>query len=153
MARIVIENILILCIGDICRSPVAEGLLKKKSAAIDFPVQVVSAGLHAMVGAPADATAQSLMQAVAGDISAHRARQVNQAMILEADLIVTMDRAQQRQIESKFPTACGKVHRLGKWGDFEVLDPYKRPLIVFKQVFSLIEEGIEDWCRVLRNKR
>lgn len=148
-----IENVLMVCIGNICRSPLAEGLLKKKAQANGVSMSVSSAGLSALTGAPADLNAQALMRSIEGDISDHRARQVEKAMVLQADLILTMDLAQQREIESKFPMTCGKVHRLGKWGQFDIMDPYRRPWVVFEQVFSLIDVGIEDWCRVLWNKR
>lgn len=139
------NNILILCLGNICRSPMAEGLLKSMANARDKNVMVSSAGITALVNHPAHEIAIELMQQKNIDINAHRARQVNNEMLLAAELILVMDSEQQRTITSNFPSICGKVHKLGKWSGFEIPDPYRRPRRAFEQALLLIEQGLQDW--------
>lgn len=148
------QNVLIVCLGNICRSPMGEGLLKHKLAQSYPHVKVSSAGITALVGKPADALAQQIMLEKNGiDISQHRAQQLTQELLLQMDLILVMDQAQQKEIEFKFPSICGRVHRLGKWGGFDIIDPYKRPIQIFDQVFTLIDESVNEWQKRLWNKR
>ena len=105
-----INNILVICIGNICRSPMAEGLLQRA-----FPGRTVhSAGIGAMIGHPADPFSLQIMQELGIDISAHRARSLNTAMVSAADIILTMDLEQKRFIEQRYASARGKVFRLGE---------------------------------------
>ena len=144
-----INKILIVCIGNICRSPMAEALLASKLAGT-FPLaSVSSAGLGAMVGWPADPLAQELMLERGIDISAHRARQALPDIVLDADLILTMSSGQQLELEGRIPTVRGQVHRLGKWSEYDISDPYKRPKRAFEQALILIEQSVDDWYRKL----
>lgn len=132
-----IRNVLFVCIGNICRSPMAEALF-----AHALPDRVVcSAGLQALVGHGADQCAIELMQERGIDISEHRAQQLASWMVHESDLIVTMDRDQQRYIESTYHAARGKVRPLleGAWSG--VPDPYRQGRRAFRHSLELIEVG------------
>lgn len=134
-----ISNILVICIGNICRSPMAEGLLKRA-----LPEKTVrSAGIGAMIGHPADPFAIQLMQEQGIDIGAHRAQSLMTWMVSEADVILTMDLEQKRYIEQKYPTAKGKAFRLGEFGQYDIPDPYRQDLAVFRQAYSLIAQGVD----------
>ncbi|KAF3996064.1 low molecular weight protein-tyrosine-phosphatase [Glaciimonas immobilis] len=134
-----IGNILVLCVGNICRSPMAEGLLKRA-----LPEQTVrSAGIGAMIGYPADPFAIQLMQGQDIDISAHRGQSLMSWMVSEADIILVMDLDQKRFIEQKHPTSKGKVFRLGEFDKYDIPDPYQRDLAVFRQTYSLISKGVD----------
>ena len=144
-----ISSILVICIGNICRSPIGEAMFKNRLAHIIPTVDVSSAGLGAMVGHNADPISQELMLAKGIDISEHKARQITSEIAFASDLILTMSTEQQQQVESKFPSLRGRVHRIGKWGEFDVPDPFKRPKEIFEQAFYLIEQGVDEWYRTL----
>ena len=144
-----VKNILIICIGNICRSPMGAALLKALLTQNQTDVQIHSAGLQAMVGYPADPFSQELMQLKGLDISTHRAQQATPELLFNAELILTMCSNQQRQIEKHYPGTRGRVHRLGRWEGFDIPDPYKRPRVIFEQTLTLIEQGINDWYRKL----
>lgn len=144
-----IQNILVICIGNICRSPIGEALLASKLHIEHPSVKVSSAGLGALVNHPADPISVALMKNREIDISTHRARQATSELIFASDLILTMTTDQQERIEQKYPSTRGRVHRIGKWGGFDVPDPYKRPLIIFEQALALIDQGIEEWYNKL----
>ena len=88
------QNILVICQGNICRSPVAEAMLKQ---ALPHK-QVQSAGLTAMVDHGAEPTAAEIATAAGLDVSAHKARQLDSDIIQWADLILTMSQHQRRQL-------------------------------------------------------
>lgn len=142
-----IKNVLIVCIGNICRSPIAEALLSTAVKKLHPEVIIQSAGLSALVGQPAHPISQELMLSKNIDISQHRAQQITQELLFSADLILTMDSEQQRFLEKKYPSILGKVHRIGKWQGYDIQDPFKRPKIIYEQTLYLIEQGLEDWCQ------
>ena len=140
------KNILVVCIGNICRSPMAEGLLKQALAAANKDDCIVSsAGLGALVNHPPDPKACQLMIEKGIDISDYRACQLNKEMIRKADLILVMESAHKIAIEESEPSAKGKVFRLGEWGKFDISDPYKQDISAFVKSFNLIEQGIALW--------
>lgn len=137
------ENILIVCIGNICRSPMAEALLKESLK--DKRHHISSAGLGALVDHAPDKTAIQLMLAQGIDISEYRATQITQELIRKADLILVMEAKHKESIENKDPSAKGKVFRLGEWGKFDIPDPYKKDRQAFVDALNLIETGVIEW--------
>ncbi len=109
---------------------------------------VSSAGIAALVGRPADPVAVELLAERGIDLSAHRARQLTPEMIRSADLVLVMEAAQQQEIERLSKAARGRVHRLGRFGDFEVEDPYRLPRSAFERALRQIERGLDDFDRV-----
>lgn len=146
-----IRNILIVCVGNICRSPIAEILFAKRFEDAVLSVGVSSAGLGALVDYPAHDVAYELMLERGLDLSGHRARQLSADIVFASDLILTMSSEQQKQVELNYPSTCGRVHRLGKWGCYDVPDPFQRPRLVFEQSLALIEQGVDEWYRKLWN--
>ncbi len=136
-----IRRVLVVCIGNICRSPMAEGLLKR--ALPDR--QISSAGLAALVGHGADPIAVQIMAEQGIDIGAHRARMVTDALVRESDLILVMDSQQQQQIAAEYPHARGKVYRLGETSKQDIHDPYRQSADVFRSSFDLISIGSGAW--------
>ncbi len=145
-----IKNILILCLGNICRSPIAEALFIARFTQEGLgDIVVSSAGLGAFVDKPADEIGQALMLEKGFNISAHRARIISQDILFGSDLILTMSTDQQKQVKLNYPAMCGRVHRLGKWGGYDVPDPYLRPKLIFEQALALIEQGVHEWYMTL----
>ncbi len=138
------SRILMVCVGNICRSPMAEGELRHRLSSRGIAAVVESAGLHALVGRPADEIAQALMGERGIDIAQHRARQLTPELIRSFELILVMEAEQQREVESIMPGARGRVHRLGRWGGFDVPDPYRRDRAAFEGALALILRGLDD---------
>jgi protein-tyrosine phosphatase len=136
-----VKSFLVICEGNICRSPMAQGLL---STALP-QAEVRSAGLGAMVGMPADETAMRLMQARGIDIGAHRAIQVTRELCVRSDIVLVMDVEQRQRLENLYPQVCGRVFRVGEYTKRDIPDPYRQPERVFQQALSLIDEGVREW--------
>ena len=144
-----IRHILVVCVGNICRSPMAEALLRSALRGQDG-ITVESAGLGALVGHPADDFAVELMDELGEDISAHRARQIHPDMVRAADLVLVMEAGHRRAIDDADPTARGKVHRLGEWQDRDIDDPYRQPKAAFADALKEIEEGVTAWAKKIK---
>ena len=142
------KNILFVCVGNICRSPSAEYMLR--DAVAERGIQVASAGLGALVDHGVDATAQALLLEHGLDASAHRARQISGSILAQADLVLTMERKHVRRITEIAPEASGKTFLLGKWQqDREIADPYRQHRAAFEHVYGLMAEGVASWARHL----
>ncbi|MEM9056344.1 MAG: low molecular weight protein-tyrosine-phosphatase [Pseudomonadota bacterium] len=138
-------SILLLCTGNICRSPMAQAVLQAELAARSVDVAVESAGTGALVDHPADPIAIELMAERGLDIEAHRGRQLTGGMLRAFPLILVMESGQRRHVERRWPLARGRVHDLGRWSDFDVPDPYKAGRGAFESSLALIDRGVDDW--------
>ena len=144
-----IRHILVVCVGNICRSPMAEALLRHELRGQDgFTVE--SAGLGALVGHPASEHSVALMDGLGLDISAHRARQIHPDLVADADLVLVMEAGHRRAIDDADPTARGKFHRLGEWHGKVIIDPFRRPLAAYEVALEDIQAGVASWVKRLK---
>ena len=137
--------ILVLCEGNHCRSPIAEGLLR---AELGPGIRVESAGLAAQEGCPPHPEAVRLMAEHGIDITGCRSRSLTPALALEADLILVMDEEQKRWCAAQVPSARGRIHLLGCWlpsGRREIADPFGRDTGAFQSAFELIRQSVVSW--------
>lgn len=143
------KSILIVCIGNICRSPTGEALLKSKLEGKN--IQVSSAGLGALVGKPVDATATQVMEAAGYQLPDHQARQLTPDMLRAADLVLVMENKHLQAVHSMVPEARGKSFLFGKWLDnCEVPDPYRQQLPAFEHVFRILDEASSAWLPYIK---
>lgn len=140
------NSVLVVCVGNICRSPMGAVVAKHLLPA----ARVESAGLGALVGKPADPIAQVLMQERGLDLADHRARQLTPEIVRDFELILVMESWQVREVEKISPAAKGRVFRLGHWGGFEIPDPYRQPREAFERALDAIDKGLADLKVALR---
>ena len=136
------DNIVVVCIGNICRSPTAEMML-----AAQLPSKKISsAGLGALVGHDMDATAKQVAESHGLVCPPHQARQLDNVICSAADLLLVMSKQQRNEVMRQFPTAGGKTFLLSHWdGGHDIADPYQRDLETFEHVYKLIEQACKAW--------
>ena len=130
-------RILVVCTGNICRSPMAEGMLKQYLPAdLRKAVEVRSAGTHAHSGLPAEPNAVQAMKELSVDISGHRSCLVDAEMAGAADSILVMERSHEVFLRHLIPERPNSVHLLGNFGgeltSGEIDDPYGSKLEVYR---------------------
>lgn len=135
-------RILTVCVGNICRSPVAAALLKER-----LPDHAVaSAGIAAVVGSDVDLTARDVAEAAGVAVGEHVARQFTREIGEQYDLILVLEGGHKRQIERIAPELSGRIMRLTRWNsDADIPDPYRRDREFHEYVFALIEEATTAW--------
>lgn len=150
------RRILFFCMGNICRSPTAEGVMRAKLAAARLDVEVDSAGTHGYhVGAPPDERAQEHAARRGYDLSPLRARQLVAADFTRFDLVLGMDADNIARAERLCPR--GERHKLKLLmayaphaGRPDVPDPYYGGDAGFEEVLDLVETACEGLLQTLR---
>ncbi len=142
------QRLLVVCTGNICRSPVGEALLRRALSG----GHIESAGLGAVVGEGVDPRARRLAEADGLDVGGHVARQLDAALVQSADLILVMSESQRHAIAQRYPAATGKVLRFGHWlpgGGADIVDPYGGSDERFARVHERLVEAAAGWARRL----
>ncbi|MBC7631150.1 glycosyltransferase [Aeromicrobium sp.] len=165
-------RVLLVCSGNICRSPVAERLLQSRSLA-GAVVHAESAGTGALVGEPIHPQMVDVMRASGVELAEFAARQLMPHMIQAADLVLTMTREQRATVLRLDPRALAKTFTLtecaalvisaGSFGsaeslaarrpyialepsDYDIPDPYRRRDNAFQQAFASINKAVDILC-------
>jgi len=152
-------KILLVCTGNICRSPTAEGVLKRLAGESGVSLTVESAGTHDYhVGKPPDERATEHARRRGYNLSALRARQLEPGDFEVFDLVLAMDRGHLRILER----LCPREHRgkLRLFMDFapglggaEVPDPYYGRPEEFELVLDLVEAGARGLLEMIQKSR
>ena len=149
-----IRSVLVVCIGNICRSPLGERMLKSKLEELGSQIQVSSAGLYALVGHAADADASSVAQEHGVDMGGHAARQFTHELGSKADLILVMEPGHKTDLEGRAPGLSGKTMLFDQWtGAKGIADPYRRSRDFHEAVFQQVESAANAWVKKLAPKR
>ena len=152
------RRILFFCMGNICRSPTAEGVMRAKLAAAGLDVEVDSAGTHGYhVGAPPDERSQEHALKRGYDLGSLRARKLIAEDFTRFDLVLAMDEDNLANAQALCPSA--QRHRLKLLLDYapqagkrHVPDPYYGGAAGFDEVLDLVEQACDGLVASLRTR-
>lgn len=140
-----------VCVGNICRSPVGERVLAHNLAQKGSAITVSSAGIGALVGHAADETAAEVAAAHGVSLDGHIARQFNRAIGQAHDLILVMEPGHKREITRVVPDLSGRVMLFDQWtGAKGIADPYRQSRAFHEEIFGLVKVAAEAWSQKLR---
>lgn len=141
-----IDSVLTICTGNICRSPLAEGLLRQRAPAL----RLSSAGIGAVVGGRMPEAAAEIAARENLPLEDHRGKQVTRPMLQQHDVVMVMEAGQKQWLVSKYPESRGRVFLLSHWtGNADIEDPYRLDADVFERVYKQIEQGVAAWIERL----
>lgn len=137
-----VQSVLVVCVGNICRSPLGERLLRRALP----DLEIASAGIAAVVGAPADATALQAAAEIGVDLGGHIARQLSADLGRRAELILVMEPGHRREIQARFPQLSGRVMLFDQWsGGQGIPDPYRKSFETHRSSRDLILAAAQAW--------
>ncbi|MZP35793.1 arsenate reductase/protein-tyrosine-phosphatase family protein [Klebsiella pneumoniae] len=140
------NSILVVCTGNICRSPIGERLLRTFLPG----KKIDSAGTGALIDHSADESAFRVASLHGISLKEHHARQFTSSLGRQYDLILVMEKHHLSEIGKIAPEARGKTMLFGHWlNDREIPDPYRKSDEAFLSVYILIEQASKAWAEKL----
>ena len=144
-----VQSILVVCVGNICRSPTGERLLRARLPGL----RIESAGLSALVGSAADGRSAAVAEAQGVSLAGHVARQFTPAMGTGFDLILVMESAHRARIARMAPQLLGRTMLFDHWtGSRGIPDPYGRLAEMYESTFSRLSAAADAWSVRLRKR-
>ena len=140
------QRILIVCDGNICRSPTVAEMLQK----LKPELAISSAGLVGLEGHDMEPNAREVAMNNGLDCGTHSARKLTSEMCSDSDLILVMESRQKDRLSQKFPEASGKAFLLTHWnGKNDIPDPYKRGRDAFERIYPMMDAATKAWAEKL----
>ncbi|MBS0857083.1 MULTISPECIES: protein tyrosine phosphatase [unclassified Tatumella] len=137
------NSILVVCTGNICRSPIGERLLRQA-----LPDKTIdSAGVGALVDHEADSSAIAVAGQHQLSLQGHKARQFTGRLGRQYDLILVMEKHHIEQVTRIAPEARGKTLLIGHWlENKQIPDPYRQSMEAFEFVYQLLDQACQRWA-------
>lgn len=140
------NSILVVCTGNICRSPMGERLLRRALPEI----KIDSAGTGALINHEADRNAVKISSQHGLSLAGHQGQQFTSLLGRKYDLILVMERTHIAQISRIAPEVRGKTMLFGHWiNQREIPDPYRKSDEAFASVYRLIAQAGQGWVEKL----
>ncbi len=147
-----IKSILFVCTANVCRSPMAEAIFNVLAEERNLPWRAVSAGVAALEGEDTTPNARAALEEVGIHPEEHRARQVSEAMLKAADLVLVMSPQHCRALHRSFGNLSDKVfytlpeYAVGASAEEGIPDPYGHTMTTFRasvrELLGFIEEVV-----------
>lgn len=155
-------NILFVCTGNTCRSPMAEGIFKAllKDNNIDN-INVSSAGISTFEGDSANEKAIYTLRNKGIDIKSHKSRQITKEIIENSDLILTMTKSHKGMILNALPEYLNKIFTIKEYvyinnneeltgKNLDIADPYGLDYNIYEKCAAEIEENLKKIIEILK---
>lgn len=145
------DNILVVCVGNICRSPTGEALLKSLLPEKNISSAGLSVDQSGLSGKGANSVALDVAQKHGIDLSGHKAKQLTASLCQQADLVLVMEKAHIEQLTQLSPESRGKTMLFSQWLDkADIADPFQKSDDFFDIIFNTLSLSADAWACKLR---
>lgn len=148
LLRAPVRRVLIVCKGNICRSPLAESYMKMRLTEQNRSVEVSSAGLETSPGKAAHPLARLVAQRDGVSLNGHTTTPLKRELVAKADIVLVMEARHLEALARTYPEAAGKVVSLGRFngnGRTEIFDPFGGTLKDFEACYGTIRECCDNF--------
>lgn len=144
------NKILVVCVGNICRSPTGEQLLQHYLPHKTIRSAGIATAKSGLSGKAADKTANLVAKEHNCSLDEHCAQQLTRDMCSEYDLILSMEQGHIEAITQIAPEARGKLMLFAQWtGKQDIPDPYRQSREAFDHAYQLIDDAAKAWANKL----
>ncbi|AUI87618.1 phosphotyrosine protein phosphatase [Vibrio azureus] len=144
------SKILIVCVGNICRSPTGERLLQSLLPNKEVTSAGIAVEKSRLKGKAANETAHLIAEENGISLEKHKAQQLTAALCASQDLILVMEQGHIEALTDIAPEARGKTMLFGHWLEStDIPDPYGQSKEAFVHTFSLLKNAADSWVRKL----
>ena len=142
------NKILVVCVGNICRSPSGERILQVKLPNKQIASAGVGTAKSGLASKPADKMAAEVALDHGYSLDGHQAQQVTSELCRGYDLILVMEKGHIDAVTRIAPEARGKTMLFGQWiGQQDIPDPYRQSKEAFDHAYELIEKAADAWAK------
>ncbi|MBI2375285.1 MAG: hypothetical protein HYV07_14920 [Deltaproteobacteria bacterium] len=146
------KRVMVICSGNICRSPMAAAMVEKSLRDAKVPSVVISAGTLGINGQPAAANAITVMKQIGIDISSHRSQGVSAQMLTFADHLIVMEPIHEAFVRQKAPTVESRIQRMWDYAEPRgrlplIPDPVGQELEAFAACRDELVACVAAWAR------
>lgn len=147
-------NLLFVCTGNICRSPIAEGIAPVKGGSLGLTIDAKSAGTLGLQNKVADPKSVKVCKEIGIDISSHRSQGLTNELIEWSTYILVMERRHARHLRHHFPESQNKILELGTFGGLaEVPDPIGGWIFKFRKCRRQIDKCLQNFLEQIKQRQ
>lgn len=147
-------DILFVCTGNTCRSPMARAIAQKIFSDREINTSVSSAGIYAFQGSRASENSIMALEEIGIDLYKHIVVQLDEDLINKNDIVLTMTSEQRDSIISDYPKCKEKIFTLGEYTktNEEILDPFGESTDVYRECREQLIRHINELSKIILNK-
>jgi protein-tyrosine phosphatase len=150
-----VKTVLFVCTANVCRSPMAEAIFNALAEDKQLPFRAQSAGVAALENEPMAPNARAALEEVGIPAGHHRARQVSESMLREADLVLALSPRHMANLQERYGSLSHKVHTLphyasGAPGEDGISDPYGQAMTAYRASVHQLVGYIDSLVEALR---
>ena len=143
------KRFLVVCSGNICRSPLAEVLLKQYLPHVEVRSAGTATKQSELEGFAADSTMVSVANDIGIAIDEHKAHQLTKEDCLWSDIVLVMEPEHIVSVAKVSTQARGKTFLLGQWGEGSIEDPFLKSLDCYHAAATQIRSACQSWSKKL----
>ena len=149
------KKVLVLCMGNICRSPFVDRLLVEEASRRKLDLEISSAGLDTEAGRAAYPMALTVSRKFGVDLAGHRSTVISGELVEQADIILVMEPDHHRRMAERFPGAVAKTFLLGHFAEesplTEIADPYGGSAGDFERCYTILTAASQGFLSRFEN--